>query len=158
MTTTLADELLGPALAAARTARAAPQWWATLGESISFTIAGEPASKANSRQIVMLGKGARRRPAVIKSAKARAYERTAALQIPKLPVLLQGPLAVTIRIWYASERPDLDASVILDVMQGRIYRNDRQCRDLHLLHGIDRANPRAEVTVQPLVAQQAPLF
>jgi DNA-binding response OmpR family regulator len=49
-------------------------------------------------------------------------------------------------------------AIVLDVMQGRIYVNDRQVREKWIKHGIDRANPRAEITVQPLVAQQEPLF
>jgi Holliday junction resolvase RusA-like endonuclease len=97
------------------------------------------------------------RPAVIKSRKAREYERTAALQVPVRAALLDGPLRATIRIWYASERPDLDESIVLDVLQGRVYRNDRQVRERHVYHGIDRANPRAEVVIEPLQAQQLPL-
>jgi Holliday junction resolvase RusA-like endonuclease len=112
-------------------------------------IEGEPASKANARQIVMFGT----RPAVIKSRKAREYARTAALQVPVREQLLHGPLRATIRIWYASERPDLDESIVLDVLQGRVYRNDRQVRERHVYHGIDRARPRAEVTIEPLRRQ-----
>ncbi len=40
-------------------------------ESFQFIIYGEPASKANSRKIVNFGK----RMAIIKSAKARNYEK-----------------------------------------------------------------------------------
>lgn len=110
------------------------------------TIRGEPASKANSRQIVTIGG----RPAVIKSAKARGYLRDFMLQAPKLPELLTGRLRATIRIWYASERPDLDPSVILDALQNCAYANDRQVRELHCYHAIDRADPRAEILIEPL--------
>lgn len=158
---------------------------------IAFTILGEPASKANSREIVVIGG----RPSVIKSKKALAYERDALKQIPpRARLRIEGPLRVTLRIWYASERPDLDESVILDVLQDRfetrkiperhalhadgsqtvapaskervlvqsgVYRNDRQVREKHVFHGIDRANPRTEVLVEPLpgsVAAQADLL
>lgn len=140
---------------------------------IRFTILGEPASKANSRQIVTIGD----RPSVIKSKKARNYETDALMQIPPAArQRLSGPVRVTLRIWYASERPDLDESVVLDVLQDRygkakrgpngeqiaprpllqagVYRNDRQVREKHVFHGIDRTNPRAEVIVEPLQAQQ----
>jgi Holliday junction resolvase RusA-like endonuclease len=137
---------------------------------VRFVIAGEPASKANSRQIVLIAG----RPKVIKSEKARNYERDALLQIPaSAKVMFAGPLRVTIRIWYASERPDLDESVVLDVLQDRwkagdektprvllqagVYRNDRQVREKHVYHGIDRANPRVEVKVELLQAMQANL-
>lgn len=147
---------------------------------IAFTILGEPASKANSREIVMIGG----RPSVIKSKKALAYERDALKQIPAVARRrLEGPLRITLRIWYASERPDLDESVILDVLQDRwgkapavpegrpklarpllqagVYQNDRQVREKHIFHGIDRANPRTEILVEPLpgsVAAQADLL
>jgi Holliday junction resolvase RusA-like endonuclease len=156
MTQSLADELLGrpPNKAERRTAQLMPDDPCNI---VRLTIAGEPSSKANSRQIVMIGKGDAKRPAVIKSPKARQYEREAAYQIRKLPHLLTGPLAVTIHVFYASERPDLDESIILDVLQGRIYANDRQVREKHVYHAIDRANPRAEITVKPLTAQQLSL-
>lgn len=132
---------------------------------IRFTIIGQPASKANSRQIVTING----RPSSIKSKEALAYERDALRQIPpSARQRIEGPVRVTLRIWYASERPDLDESVVLDVLQDRftkrddarvlvqhgVYRNDRQVREKHVFHGIDRKNPRTEVTVEPLQAQQ----
>lgn len=140
---------------------------------IRFTILGEPASKANSRQIVRIAG----RPSSIKSKKARTYEQDALPQIPPAArVRLEGPVRVTLRMWYASERPDLDESIVLDVLQDRysrtvpinpivpgqrilvqsgVYRNDRQVREKHVFHAIDRKNPRVEVMVEPLQAQQA---
>ena len=113
---------------------------------VSFVILGEPASKANSRKIVLFGD----RPAIIKSSKARSYLTVFKAQCPRLYEPLKGDLAATIRIFYASRRPDLDASVILDAMQGLIYENDRQVRELHLFWGLDRAKPRSEITVEPM--------
>lgn len=114
----------------------------------SGTIEGEPASKANSRRLVRL----RGRLVPIKSAKAIAYERSVAAQIAPLPYdqRLRGALAMHCRIYYASERPDLDPSLILDGLQGRIYDNDRQVREMHLHHHIDRARPRAEIYLTEL--------
>lgn len=135
---------------------------------IILTILGEPASKANSRKLVKFGD----RPAIIKSSKARDYERDAAPQIPATArQMLTGPLRVTLRVFYASERPDLDESVILDVLQAKYkridgervllargcYINDRQVREKHVYHGIDRANPRAEIRIEALQPQQAAL-
>jgi Holliday junction resolvase RusA-like endonuclease len=113
----------------------------------------------------------------IKSEKARDYERAAMKQIPKSArVALTGPVRVTLRIFYASERPDLDESVVLDVLQSKyhnvrrnggkpvreciyrgVYINDRQVRQKFVMHGIDRANPRTEVRIEPLEAQQSML-
>lgn len=146
---------------------------------IAFTILGEPASKANSREIGVLkfrdkATGIQKtRPTVRKSDKALDFEESALRQIPpKARVRLEGPVRVTLRIFYASERPDLDESIVLDVLQDRwkrqgeervlvqrgVYLNDRQVREKHVFHGIDKANPRTEVVVEPLQAQQSTLL
>lgn len=143
------------------------------GALIRFTILGEPASKANSRQIVTIAD----RPSSIKSKKARIFEADALKQIPPAArQRIEGPVRVWLRIHYASERPDLDESVVLDVLQDRygkapkgldgkpagprpllqagVYRNDRQVREKHVFHRIDRKNPRTEVCVEAMNAQQ----
>lgn len=149
---------------------------------LEFTILGEPASKANSRQIVTIAG----RPSSIKSAKARGYEANALRQIPpRYRLRLEGPVRVTLRVFYATQRPDLDESVILDCLQDRygkppkdvlqgaaakgvaisprvliqagVYRNDRQVRERHVYHGIDRKNPRAEIVIETMEAQQQEL-
>lgn len=114
------------------------------GPEIAVTILGEPCSKANSRRLVNFGD----RPASIKSAKALAWVKSAQKQLPRLPQLLTGRLRVDMTIYYASERPDLDESLVLDVMQGYIYKNDRAVREKHVRHAIDKANPRAEIVVR----------
>ena len=111
---------------------------------ITFVVYGEPASKANSRRLVRRGKGI----IPIKSAKALAYCDAFAKQCPVLDTLMDGELVAHIHIWYASQRPDLDPSLILDLMQDRIYQNDRQVREMHLYHWIDKDNPRAQITIE----------
>ncbi|NDF14409.1 RusA family crossover junction endodeoxyribonuclease [bacterium] len=116
-------------------------------------IFGEPASKANSRRLVQLGN----RLASIKSKKALAYADAFAWQCPVLPELLQGDVQVEMKIWYASRRPDLDESLILDLLQGRAYVNDRQVkRKVIEWAGIDKANPRTWIRVTPLVVGADP--
>lgn len=109
-------------------------------------IYGEPASKANSRKIVMFGK----RPAIIKSQKARDYVKAFEKQCKKLPKLVTDDLVVEMTIYYASRRPDLDESVVLDCMQGFIYKNDRQVKKKIINWGLDRDNPRSEIKVSLL--------
>ena len=109
----------------------------------SIVIRGEPASKANSRKIVMFGS----RPAIIKSEKARNYVKAFDVQCKALPELLEGDLAVHITIYYATRRPDLDEAVILDCLQDKIYANDRQVKEKHVYHGLDKENPRSEISV-----------
>jgi Holliday junction resolvase RusA-like endonuclease len=110
---------------------------------VTMTIQGEPASKANQRRFVRL-KG---KPAFIKSEKALNYEKTFKYQCKKIVPLIEDDCWVRIKIYYASRRPDLDESVILDCMQGRIYVNDRQVKEKHVIWGLDRDNPRAEIKV-----------
>ena len=148
--------------------------------TLEFTIFGEAASKANSRELVTrtivdpVSQVRMKRPMFIKSEKARAFEKSALKQIPpKCRVRLEGPVFVRLTMFYASERPDLDEAVVLDVMQDRYvkdkrtgkrvlvqrgcYRNDRQVRGKLVLHRIDRANPRIEVRIRPMVMQQEEL-
>lgn len=151
---------------------------------LAFTILGEPSSKANSRKLMMIGgkksfidgKATRvgGRPLFAKSEKARDYEETALQQIPADARLrLDVPVRLTARIYYASERPDLDASLIRDILQDRyrkdkstgtrvliqpgVYRNDRLVREEHLYHGIDKQNPRAEIVIETIEPQQSDL-
>lgn len=116
------------------------------GKRVKLVIQGEPASKANSRKLVLI----QGRPAFIKSDKARAWLASAEKQVPVMPSLLAGPLVFYCRIFYATERPDLDPSLVEDFLQGRVYVNDRQLREKHLFHAIDRANPRVEIVLEPM--------
>lgn len=134
--------------------------------SIRFTVLGEPASKANSRRNVVIGGKSRS----IKSKKALDYEKYALLQVPiDARVRTSGPVCVTLRIFYASQRPDLDESLILDILQDRytrlkdtkervlvqagVYQNDRQVREKHIYWGLDKRNPRTEVEIRLLAPE-----
>ena len=111
---------------------------------LSQIIFGEPASKANSRRVVHYGGMSR----LIKSKKALSYADAFRQQCGKLPNLMTGDLRVTLHIFYASRRPDLDESLILDLMQGLIYENDRQVKERHCYWGLDPDNPRAEIIIE----------
>lgn len=117
--------------------------------TVRFVILGEPSSKANSRRLVTI-KGL---PRFIKSKDALTYLEFLKLQVPILPRLLDGPLSFTAHIYYASHRKDLDPSLILDGLQGLVYANDRQIREQHLFHGIDRVNPRAEIEIREIACR-----
>lgn len=141
-------------------------------QPIRLTIYGEPVSKANSRAIVTIAG----KPSSVKSKKALKFEADALRQIPPaLRLRLQGPLAMTLHCYYASERPDLDESLVLDVLQDRwtrtkssnpivpgrrvlvqagLYLNDRQVRERHVYHHIDRKNPRVEVEVRSIASNE----
>jgi Holliday junction resolvase RusA-like endonuclease len=107
-------------------------------------IFGEPASKANSRKLVTLGG----RPAFIKSQKARDYVTEFQRQCRnQVKVMTDRDVRVELMIHYASRRPDLDESVILDAMQGIVYVNDRQVKQRMAYWGLDKDMPRAVIRV-----------
>jgi len=115
-------------------------------------VYGEPASKANSRQIVLI-KGLYRS---IKSEKAlnyaKSFQKQTQVQLAGNREVWTEDVKVTITIWYASRRPDLDESVILDCLQGVAYENDRQVKEKHIYWaGVDRDNPRSEITVEKIM-------
>ena len=150
---------------------------------VAFTVLGQVVSLKNSFRVVTINK----RGALTKSTEAKAYERAFRMQIPpSARQMLTGPVRVTIRAFYAWNGPDLDCALIMDLMQAEyrrvpgklraigggkfeeaeservlvargIYENDRQVREIHLYHGIDKANPRAEIEVETLEPQQQSL-
>jgi hypothetical protein len=120
-----------------------------MGE-VSFTIYGEPASKANSRRAVRIAGSSR----LIKSAKALSYSKVFRQQLPIVEKPLELPCVAEIIIWYASRRPDLDESLILDLLQvdekkygdtKGVILNDRQVREKHIYWRLDPDNPRCEI-------------
>jgi len=115
-------------------------------QSLVQIIFGEPASKANSRRVVRFGGMSR----LIKSQKALSYSDVFRQQCRQLDKLMTGDLRVTFHIYYASRRPDLDESLILDLMQGLIYENDRQVKERHAYWGLDPENPRAEILIEKI--------
>ena len=114
-------------------------------QTLLLNILGEPCSKANSRRIVKFCN----KIASIKSSKALAYDDAFKRQcnVPASQKFTDD-VVVTIRIWYASRRPDLDESLILDLLQDVAYDNDRQVKEKHIYWmGVDKQNPRCEIEV-----------
>ena len=122
------------------------------GQAIAQIIFGEPASKANSRRVVRLGGVSR----LIKSQKALTYSDAFKQQARPICPLIDGDVSVTMHIYYASRRPDLDESLILDLLQGVLYVNDRQVKEKHIHWGLDKDNPRAEIIVEVMEQKKAP--
>ena len=117
--------------------------------TVSFTLYGEPASKSNQRRLVY----ANGKPRFIKSKKALSYVKAVQLQANalRLPMFEKGvDLSITLRIFYASRRPDLDESVVLDALQNIVYHNDRQIKEKHVFWGLDKVEPRSEISVREI--------
>ena len=113
-----------------------------------ITILGEPASKANSRRLVTV-KG---RAMFIKSKKALNYKKAFELQCPvREPLYEKGQdLVVAMKIYYKTRRPDLDESLILDLLEGFVYQNDRQVKLKHIVWGLDKENHRTEIVISTI--------
>jgi|TARA_R110000744_G_scaffold157952_1_gene273902 Holliday junction resolvase RusA-like endonuclease len=111
-----------------------------------LTITGEPASKANSRRLVTINN----RAAFIKSKKALLYSKDFESQCPVLDNLYEEDVAVAMKIYYKSRRPDLDESLILDLLQGKAYKNDRSVKMKYIEWGLDRESPRTYIVLGAL--------
>ena len=84
----------------------------------------------------------------IKSEKALDYAEGFKRQAPET-VPMEGNVKVTMTIYYASRRPDLDESLVLDLLQGIAYLNDRQVKEKHIRWALDKELPRCEILVTP---------
>lgn len=119
-----------------------------IGREVPWTkvILGQPQSKANSRKLVHI-KGTTR---FIKSDEALSYLAAFAAQCPTLDPMFTGDVHVELEIFYASRRPDLDESLILDALQRRVYLNDRQVRKKTVTGWVDPERPRTIIRVSAL--------
>jgi len=54
------------------------------------------------------------------------------------------------KIYYKSRRPDLDESLILDLLQGKAYKNDRAVKIKYIEWGLDREVPRTYIVLGPV--------
>lgn len=117
---------------------------------IELKILGELCSKSNSRRIVNRGK----HPRVIKSQKALDYEESSSLQIQSqlgAHETFLGYVGIEFHVWYASRRPDLDISLLQDILEKNgIYKNDRQVAEIRAVKYLDKNNPRVFVKVWEL--------
>ena len=119
---------------------------------IKFEILGEPASKANQRKLVKI----HNRIVPIKSKKALSNVNGFKKQCPQLDPIIGCDVAIDIMIYYASRRPDLDESLILDCLQGLVYKNDRQVKKKTIYWGLDKDNPRAIIRLTPFDSHGIP--
>ena len=115
------------------------------------TIRGQPRSKANSRRMVKRGRSGKMFP--IKNPKAADYAHSAHMQALacRPSRLLRGPLSFRGTLYYPDHRSDLDPSLLVDALQGAVFKNDRQVKHWDIRHGIDKENPRAEIVVEELL-------
>jgi len=111
-----------------------------------ITIHGEPASKANSRRFVFIGG----KPRFIKSKKALLYTKDFNLQCLPRKKMFEEDLSIAIKIYYKTRRPDLDESLILDLLQGKVFKNDRSIKSKFVEHGLDKEHPHSVIVISSL--------
>ena len=111
-----------------------------------INILGEPSSKSNSRRFVSIGG----KPRFIKSKKALLYSKDFNLQCPARKKMFEKDLSIAIKIYYRTKRPDLDESLILDLLQGKVFKNDRSIKSKYVEHGLDKEHPHSLIVISSL--------
>lgn len=111
------------------------------------TIRGKCPSKSNCYRVVTIdGHGS-----LAKQKALADYERSFYLQCDRYRGAdIRGLFALKIRVYYDSQRPDLDncLKVVLDCLQQcRAIRNDRQCVRIEAEKFVDKADPRVEFEI-----------
>ena len=120
-----------------------------MGWDFDEVILGEPASAKNQRRIVFVGG----KPRIIKSKKALDYSMAFELQCPVLEPLIDDHVCVLIDVFYKSRRPDLAAiDLLADLLQGKVYINDRQVKASMSIWNLDKKNPRTRIRVKRFTA------
>jgi crossover junction endodeoxyribonuclease RusA len=88
-----------------------------------------------------------------KSEQARQYQESTAW-IARLAgaTLHSGKVGMELRFFHTGYKGDLDnlQKILLDSLEGVLYNNDRQIRELHAYLADSKTDPRVEATVWPL--------
>lgn len=111
-----------------------------------MTIKGGLCSKSNSR--IITSRGGRVRS--IKSPKALAWMQSAVLQLRSQwkKKTIEKPVGLEIHVFYASRRPDLDISLVMDALQNaEVIKNDRQVHEFFARKLLDKNDPRVEIEI-----------
>jgi Holliday junction resolvase RusA-like endonuclease len=111
------------------------------------TVLGNLPSLKNRRRLIP-GKG-NRKPMIIRSSEALAYEQMFLMTVPKkMRNLYDGPVSVKVRVHYQSRRSDLSTELLFDLLQkAEIIKNDNQIMHVESWKGLDRDNPRIHYSV-----------
>ena len=113
-------------------------------EPFSLVVLGSLASKSNSRRLIWR-KG---KPAFVKSPAAFSFLNDFANQCPTLDPVFTEDVVLEADIYYPSRRSDLDDSLLMDALQGKVIENDRQIKRRDIRWGLDPLNPRVELMVR----------
>lgn len=92
----------------------------------------------------------RTRNGIAKSKAGKEYaEHAQWLMLSQGVELIEGNIAVTIRVYRKAKRGDIDnyLKLLLDTLEGYAYHNDNQIVELHVFRFDDKNNPRAEIEI-----------
>lgn len=84
---------------------------------------------------------------VYKSQEARIYQSHVGYLTTSIKPT-DGDIALTVHCFFEDRRRDLDNTlkVLFDALEGRVYHNDRQIKEIHAYWHLDKAQPRVEVS------------
>lgn len=86
-----------------------------------------------------------------KTEEAKNYDRYVKKKLHQYnPVL--GPISVRLEFYFLNSKRDIDSGlkVLLDAMQGRMYTNDTQIKELHVYKLKDKLYPRVDIEIMSL--------
>lgn len=115
-------------------------------KTINGVVLGNVPSKSNGYKVITINGHS----SLGKTKALRDYERTFFLQFAGRGAYIQKPFALTIDVYYSSNRPDLDNAlkIVLDCLQQcKAISNDRWCVAINARKFIDKVRPRVEVTL-----------
>ena len=114
-----------------------------------YVIRGQIPSKSNCYKIVYVDG----HPKLAKQKVLTEYEKTFYIQCPERGRMVKGYFRLNAKIYYSSNRPDLDNSlkILLDCLQlTKTIENDRNCTHIDVQKFIDKKEPRIEYEVIPI--------
>lgn len=114
-----------------------------------YVIRGQIPSKSNSYKIVNLNGHAK----LAKQKVLTEYEKNFYIQCPERGRMVKGYFKLVAKIYFSSNRPDLDNSlkILLDCLQlTKTIKNDRNCTHIDVQKFIDKKEPRIEYEVIPI--------
>lgn len=131
---------------------------ALAGRGILCSVDHQPYSKANSRRPASgVSKSGKKFTRFIKSENGMNFDavaKSSKVVYREMDSYDIRPYACDVvafaLLCYRSRRSDVDESLLLDSMQGKLYENDRQVRYKVIAGAIDGGRPRAVILVKPI--------
>lgn len=119
---------------------------------MKFIVFGKVPSKSNSYKIIKKGGFS----SLAKTKNLIEYEKQFFAQVPAdyRGHSLDVPMSIKAAIYWETLRQDLDnsAKILLDCLQqSKVIKNDNLVYELHLSKHMDKAHPRAEISIIPIM-------